>query len=63
MIKDVFDKMTATRAEREDVARTIALARAQASAGDYYEDDLDSVDADEDADYEAVLEELSSPSL
>ena len=45
-IKDVFDKMAATRAEREDVARTIALARAQAAAGDDCEDDLDSVDAE-----------------
>ena len=63
MIKDVFGKMAATRAEREEVASTIASARAQAAAGDDYEDDLDSVDADEDAEYEAFLEELYSPSL
>ena len=63
MIKDVFDEMATTRAEREEVASTIASARAQAAAGDDYEDDLDSVDADEDAEYEAFLEELYSPSL
>ena len=63
MIWDVFDEMAATRAEREEVASTIAPARAQAAAGDDYEDDLDSVDADEDAEYEAFLEELYSPSL
>ena len=63
MIKDVFGKMAATRAEREEVASTIASARAQAAAGDDYEDDLDSVDADEDAEYEAFLEELYLPSL
>ena len=63
MIKDVFGKMAATRAEREEVASTIASARAQAAAGDDYEDDLDSVDADEDAEYETFLEELYSPSL
>ena len=63
MIQDVFDKMAATGAEREEVASTIASARAQAAAGDDYEDDLDSVDADEDAEYEAFLEELYSPSL
>ena len=43
MIWDVFDKMAGTRAEREEVASTIAPARAQAAAGDDYEDDLDSV--------------------
>ena len=63
MIQDVFDKMAATGAEREEVASTIASARAQAAVGDDYEDDLDSVDADEDAEYEAFLEELYSPSL
>ena len=63
MIKDVFDEMAATCAEREEVASTTASARAQAAAGDDYEDDLDSVDADEDAEYEAFLEELYSPSL
>jgi hypothetical protein len=31
-------------------------------AADDNEDDLDSVDADEDAEYEAFLEELYSPS-
>ena len=45
------------------MASTIALARAHAAAGDDYEDDLDSVDADEDAEYETFLEELYSPSL
>ena len=63
MIKDVFDQMEASRAEKEEVASTIALARAHAAAGDDYEDDLDSVDADEDAEYETFLEELYSPSL
>ena len=55
--------MAATGAEREEVASTIASARAQAAVGDDYEDDLDSVDADDDAEYEAFLEELYSPSL
>ena len=40
MIKDVFDRMADTRAEREEVASTIASARSQAAAGDDYEDDL-----------------------
>ena len=60
---DVFDKRAATGAEREEVASTIASASAQATVGEDYEDDLDSVDADEDAEYEAFLEELYSPSL
>ena len=55
--------MAATAAEREEVASTTASARAQAAVGDDYEDDLGSVDADEDAEYEAFLEELYSPSL
>ena len=45
------------------MASTIALARAHAAAGDDYEDDLDSVDADEDAEYEAFLKEFYWPSL
>ncbi len=55
MINDVFDDC----AEREEAARTIASARAQASAGisgDADEDgDLNAVDAKEDEDYEAFL--------
>ena len=62
MIKDVFDEMAVTRAEREEVASTMASARAQAAAGDDNEGDLDSIDAGEDAEYEAFLEELYSPS-
>ena len=53
--------MAATRAEREEVASTIASARAQAAAGDDYEDNLDSVDADEDAKYEAFLKSSIRP--
>ena len=41
---------------------TIASARAQA-AGDENFDDLDSLDADDDEEYEAFLEELYSPSF
>ena len=51
--------MAATRAVREEVAITIASA----TAWNDYEDDLDSVDVDEDAQYEAFLEELYLPSL
>ncbi len=54
MMKDDFDEMAAARAEREEAVRTIALARASVDA----EDDLDSVDADQDAEYGAFLEEL-----
>ncbi len=62
-IKDTFDEMRAARAEREDAARAIASARAEsAAAADDAENDLDSVDADEDAEYEAFLEELYSRS-
>ena len=62
-IKDTFDEMRAARAEREDAARAIVSARAEsAAAADDAQDDLDSVDADEDAEHEAFLEELYSPS-
>ena len=63
-IKDTFDEMRTARAEREEAARVIASARAEADAGDtgHSDDDLDCVDADEDAEYEAFLEELYSPS-
>ena len=56
--------MRTARAEREEAARVIASARAEADAGDtgHSDDDLDCVDADEDAEYEAFLEELYSPS-
>ena len=59
MIKDV---MAAARAEKEEAVHTIALARDSADEDADAEDDLDSVDADEDAEYEAFLEELYSPS-
>jgi hypothetical protein len=59
-VKDTFDEMRAARAEREDAARVIASARAESAApADDAEDDLDSVDADEDAEFEAFLEEES----
>ena len=63
MIKDVFDEMAATCAEREEGAGTLASAKAQAVDGNDYEDNLDSVDADEDAECEAFLEELYLPSF
>ncbi len=51
------------RAEREEAASAIAPARvAGATAADDDDDALDSVDADEDADFEAFLEDLYSPS-
>ena len=63
MIKDVFDEMAAVRAERDEAAQIIASARAASAAeDDVAEDDLDLVDADEDAEYEAFLEEFYSPS-
>jgi hypothetical protein len=49
-------------AEREEAAGVIASARAATLAADDDEDDLDSVGADEDAEYEAFLAELCSPS-
>ncbi len=61
-------------AEREEAESTIGMwrsatchlptcsARSATLAADDDEDDLDSVDADEDAEYEAFLEELYSPS-
>ena len=61
MIQDVFEEMAATHAEREEVGITIASARAQAAAGDDYEDNLDSVGADEDAKYEAFLKSSLCP--
>ncbi len=62
-VKDTFDEMRAAHAEWEDAAHAIASARAEsAAAADDAEDDLDSVDADEGAEYEAFLEELYSPS-
>ena len=61
MIQDVFEEMAVTHAEREEVASTIASARAQAAAGDDYEDNLDSVGADEDAKYEAFLKSSLCP--
>jgi hypothetical protein len=50
------------RAERDEAASAIASARSATLAADDDEDDLDSVDTDEDAEYEAFLEELYSPS-
>ncbi len=38
------------------------IARSATLVADNDEDDLDSVDADEDAEYEVFLEELYSPS-
>ncbi len=62
MIKDVFDEMAAARAEREEAMCTKALARDCADEDAGAEDDLDSVDADEDEKYGALFEELGSPS-
>jgi hypothetical protein len=44
------------------VPNNVASARAESAAAAYYaEDDLNSVDADEYAEYEAFLEELFHP--
>ena len=61
MIKDVFDEMAAVRTERDQAASIIASARASAAEDDVDEYDLDAVDADEDAEYKAFLEELIRP--
>ena len=55
MIKDVFDEMAAVRAGREEAVRTLALARASTDEDGDAEADLDSVDSDEAAEYEAFL--------
>ncbi len=53
--------MRSAHAEREEAASAIVpSARAATAAADDNEVDLNSVDADEDAEYEAVLEELYS---
>ena len=57
-IKNTFNEMCTARAEREEAASTIASTRAAAAAdSEDDEDDLDPADADEDAEYEAFLEE------
>ena len=62
MIKDVFDEMAAVRADRDEAVRTLALARASTDEDEDADAYLDSVDADEDAEFEAFLGELYSPS-
>jgi hypothetical protein len=50
MIKDVPEEMAAVRAERVKAVSTMESTRFQAmAAGNCNEDDLDAVDADEDA--------------
>jgi hypothetical protein len=54
--------MLFTRWQLLEGVRTIALTRASADENEDAEDDLNSVDANEDAEYEACLEELYAPS-
>ena len=50
MIKDVPDEMAAVRAERVEAVSTMEWTRFQArAAGNCNEDDLNAVNADEDA--------------
>ena len=56
MIKDVFDEIAADHAEREETTRKSWIS------GDDEAEDLDAVDADEDAQHKAFPGELYSPS-
>ena len=63
MIRDVYEDTAVAHAELAAAMREIATARASAADDDEEEDyDLHSVDADDDARYEAFLEELYLPS-
>ena len=57
MIKDIFDEIAAVRT----AGKRGTCAGASADEGEDAEDDLDSVGADEDAEYEAFLEQLYLP--
>ena len=62
MIRDVYENTAVAHAELAAAMREIATARASAADDDEEDYDLHSVDADDDAGYEAFLEELYLPS-
>ena len=62
MIRDVYEDMAVAHTELAEAMREIATARASADDDEEEDYDLHSVDADDDARYEAFLEELYLPS-